>query len=176
MTLGELCLRRWDDRPGLVSRLENCTLMAAGHGLDYRWPLLDVRLIAFFLAVPAEETVGPGGKGRHLHRDAVADVLPELVVRHAKAMGPPVRMSDRWRRDDPADGPDALRHGDLNPALRRLVDPERFDDMMTAAAWVEERRSGSPQRGDRRGWSHIRPMLMHDVMQLDGWLSSAGLG
>jgi len=31
MTLGELQLRRWEDRPALVARLENCTLMAAGH-------------------------------------------------------------------------------------------------------------------------------------------------
>jgi len=71
--------------------------------LYYRWLLLEVRLIAFFLAVSAEETVGPGGEGRHLHREAVADVLP-----------------DQWRRDGPADEPDDLRHGELNPALRRL--------------------------------------------------------
>jgi len=175
LTLGQLCLRRWEDRPGLVARLENCTLMAAGHGLDYRWPLLDVRLIAFFLAMPAEETLGPGGMDRYLHREAVAGVLPELVVRHGKSMGPPVRIPDRWRRDGPVDGSVDLRYGDLNATLRRLVDPERFDHMMTAAAaWAQEQRSGSPQRGNQWSWSHVRPILKQGIMRLDRWLSSIG--
>jgi len=176
MTLGELCLRRWEDRPGLVARLENCTLMAAGHGLDYRWPLLDVRLIAFFLAMPAEETVGPGGVSRHFHREAVAGVLPEFVVRHGKAMGAPVRMPDRWRRNVPIDKAADLRYGDLNAALRRLTDPERFERMMnTAAAWAKSvQQSGSPLQRNRHDWSYLGLMQRHKLVQVNRWLSAIG--
>jgi len=171
-TLSEFCLDRWDDNPGFTARLENCTLVAAGHGLDYRWPLLDVRMIAFFLAIPAEETVGPNGTGRHLHRRAVEGTLPELVVRHRKAMGPPVRIQTRWRYNLPAGEAIDPGHGDLNAEMRGLVDPERFGCAMDMAAKVQARvRSGlPPQRhpGDR---APLNREHRHNVLQLHRWLS-----
>jgi len=151
----------------------NCTLIAAGHGLDYRWPLLDVRLIAFFLAIPAEETVGPGGVERHLHREAVSNVLPEFVVRHGKAMGPPVRVPDKWLRDGPADEPVGPRYGGLNPAHRHLVHPERFERMMTAAAEVRDHvRSGVLTRWNHGSSPHVYRRQRQHVRRLDRWLSA----
>jgi len=146
LTLSEWCLERWEDRPHLVARLENCTLMAAGHGLDYRWPLLEVRLIAFFLVAPTREKLGAGGVSRHLHRRAVADLLPDFVVRKGKSMGRPVRLPERWQRNGGVrelDAP-ALRHEDLNDRLRGLVDRDRFGCVMAeAAAWDAPLRAGS---------------------------------
>jgi len=177
LTLSEFCLRRWEDNPVFTARLENCTLAAAGHGLDYRWPLLDVRLIAFFLAIPAEETVGPNGMNRHLHRRAVEGILPTPVVRHHKAMGPPVRILTRWRQRLPAGEATDPGHGDLNAEMRGLVDPERFGCAMDMAARVQARvRSGLPAQrhpGDR---APLNREHRHNVLQLHRWLSAADEG
>jgi len=174
-TPGEWCLQRWEDRPDLVARLENCTLMAAGHGLDYRWPLLDVRLIAFFLAAPTREKVGACGVNRHLHRRAVADILPDFVVWKDKSMGGRVRIPERWRRRGAAGGPDApmLRHEDLNPRLGGLVDPERLGRVMAEAAALDVRlRAGSAWRRDEQDWAWLCHGERRRVMQLDRWLSA----
>jgi len=175
-TLSEWCLQRWEDRPRLVARLENCTLMAAGHGLDYRWPLLDVRLIAFFLAVPTREKVGAGGVSRHLHRRAVADLLPDLVVWKGKSMGRPVRMPERWQGNGAAhevDSP-ALRHEDLHVRLRGLVDRDRFGRVMAeAAAWDARILAGSSTLGTgRQDWIYLGDGERRRVMNLHRWLSA----
>ncbi|OIO54978.1 MAG: hypothetical protein COX57_01115 [Alphaproteobacteria bacterium CG_4_10_14_0_2_um_filter_63_37] len=69
------------------TRLENCTSMAAAYGVDYRWPLLDVRLIQQYLDTPAIEKADRR-MGRLLHRRAVAPVLgPKVAWKPEKSMG-----------------------------------------------------------------------------------------
>lgn len=180
LTLREYCLRRWQDRPGLVSRLENCTHMGAAYGLEYRWPLLDVRVLAFFLAVPAEETVGPGGMDRYFHRQASAGVAPDLVVWKDKAMGQQVPLPERWRRRGGNAGENArgasryanLQFGDLNPVLRGLLDPERFERTSAVAAKMEKRvANGAPARRSKPDWGYVSRMKRQNVVKLDRWLS-----
>jgi len=169
-TLSEFCLDRWDDNPIFTARLENCTLVAAGRGLDYRWPLLDVRLIAFFLTIPAEETFGPDGMDRYLHRRAVAGLLPDFVVWKHKSMGPLAPMPDsRW--NEPVD----LRYEALDARIVRLVDSERFERTMDAAAEVQARvRAGLPAQGITGDWPHVNRTHRQNVLRLDRWLSSVG--
>ena len=66
--------------PYIATRLENCTLMAASHGIDYRWPLWDVRMVQQYLSTPSIENVGPKGIGRYLHRRAIDAVVPKRVA------------------------------------------------------------------------------------------------
>jgi len=161
-TLAEFCLDRWEGNPDLTARLENCTLVAAGHGLDHRWPLLDVRLIAFFLAVPAEETFGPDGMDRYLHRRAVAGLLPDSVVWNDRSMGMLAPMPDsRWR--EPVD----LRHEVLDGRLRLLVDPERFRRSMDASA-------GLPAQRHPGDTAHVHRTHRRNVERLDRWRSAVG--
>jgi len=54
--------KRW--MPFVPTRMENCILMAAARKIEYRWPLLDIRLVKLFLSIPSEEnyyicTAGP---------------------------------------------------------------------------------------------------------------------
>ncbi len=80
---------RWS--PQMTSRLENCSLAAAHYGIDYRWPLLDIRLLKLFLSIPASQKLGPGSVGRYLHRRATAFMLPSLI-----AWGPKELVEENW--------------------------------------------------------------------------------
>lgn len=66
--------------PYIATRLENCSLMAAAYGVEYRWPLWDVRLVQQYLSTPSIEKVGPGGIGRYLHRRAIDGIVPKPVA------------------------------------------------------------------------------------------------
>lgn len=74
---------------GYVStRLANCSLMASAYGVDYVWPLLDVRLLQQWLSTPSVWKLGPHGITRYLHRCAVAEAgPPEMVWIRSKDMG-----------------------------------------------------------------------------------------
>jgi asparagine synthase (glutamine-hydrolysing) len=74
--------------PYIAARLDNCTLMGASYGIDYRWPLWDVRLVQQYLSTPNIEKVGPRGVGRYLHRRAIDAVVPKRVAwKPSKDMG-----------------------------------------------------------------------------------------
>jgi asparagine synthase (glutamine-hydrolysing) len=78
--------KRW--QPFVPTRMENCTLMAAGRKIEYRWPLLDIRLVRLFLSIPSEENYYRG-MGRYLHRRAIDGTVPKMVVwKQGKKMGP----------------------------------------------------------------------------------------
>lgn len=71
-----------------VARLESCTAMAGAYGVDYRWPLWDVRLVQQYLSTPSIEKYGSGGIGRFLHRRAIDGIVPHRVAwKASKDMG-----------------------------------------------------------------------------------------
>lgn len=72
--------------PAVSTRLDNCTLMAASRKIDYRWPLLDVRLIQRYLSTPSIEKYG-AGNGRYLHRRAIEGTVPNKIQWKPKEMG-----------------------------------------------------------------------------------------
>ncbi len=68
------------DTPYVSTRLENCSLEAAGFGIDYVWPMLDQRLVQQWLSTPAIWKIGDGGLPRYLHRSAIAGVSTDKVA------------------------------------------------------------------------------------------------
>ncbi len=78
---------RWS--PNMTSRMEQCSLAAAKYGLEYRWPLLDIRLVRYFLSVPVQEKYA-AGVSRRLHRRAIKGILPLLIANKEKSMGNPL--------------------------------------------------------------------------------------
>lgn len=109
--------KRW--HPFVPTRMENCTLMATGRSIEYRWPLLDVRLVRLFLSIPSEENFHRG-MGRYLHRRAIDGVVPKLVAwKQSKDMGTvSMPRQDEARalvQSDPAG---------LHPMLGEYLDPE----------------------------------------------------
>ena len=103
-------------------RMENYSLMAAARKIEYRWPLLDVRLVKLFLSIPASEKFA-NGTSRFLHRRAIDGVVPKKVTWNpTKDMGP--LDNDVW------DIPTGIALNDLHPALAELLDLEKLGTQM----------------------------------------------
>ncbi len=74
--------------PNLAIRMENCTIIAAAYGVDYRWPLLDAQLVQHYLSTPSIEKYGPHGTTRYLHRRAIDGIVPDSIAwKPSKSMG-----------------------------------------------------------------------------------------
>ena len=147
--------KRW--QPFIPTRLENCTLMAAARKIEYRWPLLDVRLVRLFFSIPSVEQFHQG-MGRYLHRRAIAGVVPDLVTwKRSKYMGPLVRSALL-----PFIDPAALSVEALHPRLLELIDADR----------LRQRLDLCPQAGGN-GLHPWQLELVRDLRalgNLDSWL------
>jgi len=118
---------RW--APFVPTRMENCTLITAARKIEYRWPLLDVRLIKLFLSIPSEENYFRG-MSRYLHRRAIDGVVPNLVAwKKSKHMGNRVGI-DHLDHVDIA----SITTTDLHPELVKLIDLKKFNEQLTAIA------------------------------------------
>ena len=116
------------DHMAATTRLENCTLAAAAWGLEYRWPLWDVRLVQQYLSTPAIEKLGPGGMGRYLHRRAIDDVVPPSVAwRRSKYMGPPPAPVPRRVLGCGIWGTRAELKETMQPEVEALIDPAKLE-------------------------------------------------
>jgi len=145
---------RW--APFVSTRLENCTLMAASYGIEYRWPLLDPRLIQCFLSIPSSEKYKKG-MGRYLHRRAVSGIVPDNITwKASKYMGE--RVTPRK----------ALKScytdlTDLHPDLLRLIN---LPKLKKQAKHLEEHGIDSKNISA----THQASRNLGGVKQLDNWL------
>lgn len=118
-------------------RLETGTLVAASYGIDYRWPLLDARLIQQWLSTPSIEKANRAF-GRYLHRRAIDGVVASKVAwKPTKDMGPLITIAGRPRAGlYCASVLDAARRqrADLHPVLEDVIDTERLDAQIATAA------------------------------------------
>jgi len=148
--------------PYIATRLENCTLMAASYGIDYRWPLWDVRLVQQYLSTPSLEKVGPQGMGRYLHRRAIQGVVPQRV-----AWKPSKDMGYAALRERRAEGLPRLAQtakdleADLHPTLAALVDRPKWRGQIQTVLEGKDLGEGF-SFGFRRG--------VHALQALDTWL------
>ncbi len=134
-------------------RTENWALVGGRHGVVYRFPLLDVRLLEFCLAVPPEQYVHDGWT-RYLYRMAMAGVLPEKI---------------RWRPDKLAPLPDGARQIvrskeqlmqrlaaiEGNPALARYLDLAKMREKAALLPDEETLRRRSEREFETGGQLHL---------------------
>jgi len=121
--------------PFVTARTENCTLMAASRKIEYRWPLLDVRLISLFLSIPASEKYAHG-TGRWLHRRAIDGIVPKTIAWNpSKDMGP----------SDTVEGsisPPQIKLLGLHPALRKILDPKKMAIQLETLSHSDKNQEG----------------------------------
>jgi asparagine synthase (glutamine-hydrolysing) len=61
-----------------TERLENFALLASSYDIEYRFPLLDIRLLEFFISIPPELKYRDG-TNRYLMRQATRGLLPDSI-------------------------------------------------------------------------------------------------
>lgn len=64
--------------PHLPQRMEYSDIAALHHGIEYRYPLLDVRLVEFYYSLPTHLKI-KGDKRRYIYRQAIKDLVPESI-------------------------------------------------------------------------------------------------
>lgn len=128
------------DAPYVSARFESCGLVAATYGVEYRWPLWDVRLVQQYLSTPSIEKVGPDGMGRYLHRRAIEEVVPKRVAwKPSKDMGYGQLRQKRQSQGMVKQVANAERHErHLHPALEAIIDRAKLKTRIERAkngAW-----------------------------------------
>jgi asparagine synthase (glutamine-hydrolysing) len=152
------------DAPYIATRHENSSLLAQYYGVQYQWPLWDVRLIQQYLSTPAIEKFGPRGIGRYLHRRAIEDVVPKRVAWNlSKSMGHYQMFEKSSLRRM------ALRYakiaqseiGNLHPALIELIDRDTLSKQIIRA-----------QNGEDHGYTFVLPFSrsVKALTWLNRWL------
>ena len=134
--------------PQIGARLESCTLFAARYGIEYRWPMLDIRLIEFFLAVPIEQKLGEGGIGRYLHRRAMVDLLPPELIWRDKDMGPSIEEKPEIENNNIS----------LNNELSEIVNSESINSLQMAS------------QSGKSNIAHIAHTFLARISLLEVWL------
>ena len=151
-------------RPFVSTRTESCSLMAASFGVDYRWPLLDRRLMQQYLSTPSIEK-NSRHADRYLHRRAVTDILPRKVAwKNKKSVGERVRPYEGDGSPGSAYAlPEKVGIFKLHPILEPLVDQEKFNEQVSYLKKVLPEQSFDKKTFiPRRNYS--------TVCQLNDWL------
>ena len=133
--INDFILKFLIEAPYVSARFESCTLTAAAYGVDYRWPLWDVRLVQQYLSTPSIEKVGPNGVGRYLHRRAIDHVVPKRVAwKPSKDMGYGQLRQKRESQGMTKLVTSAERHERyLHPALVSIIDRTKFKKQIEQA-------------------------------------------
>lgn len=80
------------DVGAIQSRLNTWAASGVRHGIEYRYPLLDRRVLEFVYSIPTDMFIRKG-QPRWLMREAMDDLLPDTVKRHAGKVEP-LRVGD----------------------------------------------------------------------------------
>ena len=119
----------------IVERIEGWAAGGARHGIEYRYPLLDRRLLQFVLGLPPEQFLR-GRWNRRLMRHALRGILPASILWN-RGKNDPARfdpMFDAFANalplvrqliEERAEPPSRARYVDLPRLLERL-DADRF--------------------------------------------------
>ena len=119
----------------IQSRLDTWAASGVRHGIEYRYPLLDRRVLEFVYSIPADLFIR-NGQTRWLMRTAMDDLLPDTVKQHASKIEP-IRVAE-------ISGAllSALNrfHAELRENGNRL-DRSEYIDMEGLDRWLAEKRT-----------------------------------
>lgn len=127
--INERCIERIT-HPHVSQRLEYCSQAAKKYGIEYRYPLLDKRLIEFYLSMPSH-LKAQHGIGRLAIRKAMEGLLPkEIQWRNDKtgATIPTVYMRLLMDKDKIAE---IIKRAKSNKAIQKYIDLEKYEQWYT---------------------------------------------
>lgn len=114
--------------PSIPERIEETYLLAQQHGIEYRYPFLDVKLIEYFYSLPSEYKYRDG-MGRYLYREAMKEILPEKIRRRTDKSGNTIPYVFAWVLKDEEIFRKTIHEGRQNNACH-YVNYDKLDDML----------------------------------------------
>ncbi len=135
-------------------RLEYCSLIARKYGVEYRYPLLDKRLIEFYLAIPAR-LKARNGIGRYIIRKAIDGMVPEKIQWRNDKSGATIPTVFMRMIHDKEQILEIINQAKQNKVVKKYVDIEKFEQ------WFHK----FCQRSDNKQ-EHVNPSAFYNYLKL----------
>lgn len=135
-------------QPHVMYRLEACDIATRSFKVEYRYPLLDVSLIEFYLSLPVHMKA-KNGKGRYIFRKAIQEYLPDSIVWRASKKGSSNPQAETRSRVD----------GELiKEQLEGLAKDHRIHKYADFTKLNEQTKN---QKGQLKVWRHSTTQFMN---------------
>jgi asparagine synthase (glutamine-hydrolysing) len=139
-------------------RLEYCAIQAQTHQAEYRYPLLDKRLVEFYLSLPSSMKFR-NGYGRYILRKATEGILPPEIQWRTDKTGVVVpSIFLRWKQDEKAIRDLILRAKESN--IKHYVDYDKMLDMLEK---IVHRDTGSRERVNPQAFQSSVMLLLYQL-------------
>jgi asparagine synthase (glutamine-hydrolysing) len=139
-------------------RLEYCAIQAQTHKAEYRYPLLDKRLVEFYLSLPSSMKFR-NGYGRYILRKATEGILPPEIQWRTDKTGVVVpSIFLRWKQDEKAIRDLILRAKESN--IKHYVDYDKMLDMLEK---IVHRDTGSRERVNPQAFQSSVMLLLYQL-------------
>ena len=109
--------------PHVAQRLEYSAIAARKHGIEYRYPFLDKRLIEFYLSMPPR-LKARNGIVRYAIREAMKEILPEGIRLRNDKSGTTIPTVFMRMLHDTDKIDDILLRAAKNPKIKSFIDIE----------------------------------------------------
>ncbi len=140
--------------PYVSQRLEYCSLIARKYGIEYRYPLLDIRLIEFYLSVPTR-LKARNGIGRYLIRRTIEGIVPEKIQWRNDKSGATIptvhmRMVNDWEQIL-----EVIKRAKSNKLITQYIDLNKYEQ------WFDKLRKRSEKK-----YRYINPGAFYNYLKL----------
>ena len=107
-------------------RLEYCSLIARRYGIEYRYPLLDIRLIEYYLSVPIR-LKARNGIGRYIIRRAVEGIVPEKIQWRNDKSGATIPTVFMRTMNDKKQIEEVIQRAKKNELIKTYIDVDNYE-------------------------------------------------
>lgn len=125
LTLQEINIERIT-HSHVSQRLEYCSLIARKYGIEYRYPLLDIRLIEYYLAMPAHLKARLG-IGRYAIRKAIEGIVPKKIQWRNDKSGATIPTVFMRMINDKKQILDLINRSKSNEVVKQYIDLDKYE-------------------------------------------------
>lgn len=140
--------------PHVSQRLEYCSLIARSYGIEYRYPLLDIRLIEFYQSMPTR-LKARDGIGRFAIRKAVEGIVPEKIQWRNDKSGATIPSVFMRMIHDKEQILELINRAKNNTAVKKYIDLEEYEQ------WFDKLCHRSEKKQE-----HVNPGAFYNYLKL----------
>ncbi|HAN19160.1 MAG: hypothetical protein A2X13_09840 [Bacteroidetes bacterium GWC2_33_15] len=112
--------------PHVSQRLEYCSTATRKLGIEYRYPLLDKRLVEFYLSMPIR-LKARNGINRYAFRKAIEELVPEKIYSRNDKSGTTIPTVFMRMLNDKEKVAEIIIKSKTNPKITRYIDLDAYE-------------------------------------------------